>query len=64
MRPILLTGGTVITMDPRLGDWEQADVLIGGSVIVGVGPGLLTAADDDNMNVIDCAGYRFERREP
>ncbi|MCW2881077.1 MAG: amidohydrolase [Sphaerisporangium sp.] len=55
-RPILLTGGTVITMDPRLGDWERADVLIGGSVIVGVGPGLLTAAVDDNMIVIDCAG--------
>jgi hypothetical protein len=56
MRPTLLTGGTVITMDPRLGDWEQADVLIGGSMIVGVGPGLLTAAGDDNMIVIDCAG--------
>ncbi|MFF1545012.1 hypothetical protein [Streptomyces sp. NPDC058291] len=39
-----------------MGDWQEADVLIGGSVIVGIGPGLLTAAGDDNMIVIDCAG--------
>jgi hypothetical protein len=55
-RPLLLTGGTVITMNSLLGDWEEADVLIGGSVIVGVGPGLLSAAADDDMIVIDCAG--------
>jgi hypothetical protein len=55
-RPLLLTGGAVISMNPLLGDWEQADLLIGGDVIVGVGPGLLTAAGDDNMIVIDCAG--------
>ena len=55
-RPLLLAGGTVISMDPSMGDWAQADVLIGGSVIVGVGPGLLTAAGDDNMIVIDCEG--------
>ncbi|MEV7728858.1 Atu4866 domain-containing protein [Streptomyces sp. NPDC087917] len=30
--------------------------LTGGTVIVGIGPGLLSAADDDNMIVIDCAG--------
>lgn len=55
-RPLLLTGGTVISMNRLLGDWERADVLLGGSVIVGVGPGLLTAAGDDNMIVIDCSG--------
>ncbi|WP_247197678.1 Atu4866 domain-containing protein [Streptomyces sp. GESEQ-35] len=55
-RPLLLTGGTVITGNPLMGDWQEADVLIGGSLIVGVGPGLLTAAGDDNMIVIDCAG--------
>ncbi|AVT32941.1 amidohydrolase [Plantactinospora sp. BC1] len=55
-RPLLLTGGTVITGDPLLGDWQEADVLIGGTVIVGIGPGLLTAAGDDNMIVIDCVG--------
>ncbi|GCE00665.1 hypothetical protein [Embleya hyalina] len=55
-RPLLPTGGAVITGDPLLGDWQSADVLIGGTVIVGIGPGLLTAAGDDNMIVIDCAG--------
>lgn len=55
-RPLLLTGGTVITDNPLTGDWQQADVLIGADVIVGVGPGLLTAAEDDGMIVLDCAG--------
>ncbi|MDX3319743.1 hypothetical protein PV415_22825 [Streptomyces sp. ME03-5684b] len=40
-RPLLLTGGTVITSNPLLGDWQNADVLIGGTVVVGIGPGLL-----------------------
>ncbi|GAA3708215.1 hypothetical protein GCM10022224_087170 [Nonomuraea antimicrobica] len=56
VRPLLLTGGTVISMNTMLGDWERADVLIGGPAIVGVGPGLLTAAEDDGMIIIDCAG--------
>ncbi len=55
-QPLLLSGGTVLTRNPLMGDWEQADVLLGGSLIVGVGPGLLSAAADDNMLVIDCAG--------
>ncbi|MEU8241142.1 Atu4866 domain-containing protein [Actinoplanes missouriensis] len=63
-RPLLLTGGTVITGNPLMGDWERADVLIGGSVIVGVGPGLLTAAGDDNMIVIDCAGTVVQPAAP
>ncbi|MGM1065115.1 Atu4866 domain-containing protein [Saccharothrix sp. Mg75] len=55
-RPLLLTGGAVVTANPLLGDWERADVLIGGDRIVGVGPGLLTAAEDDGMIVVDCTG--------
>ncbi|MGY1855502.1 Atu4866 domain-containing protein [Modestobacter sp. SYSU DS0290] len=55
-RPVLLAGGTVVSQDPGMGDWAQADVLIGGSVIVGVGPGLLSAAGDDGMLVVDCTG--------
>ncbi len=46
----------MITGNPLLGDWQEADVLIGGTVIVGIGPGLLTAAGDDDMIVVDCAG--------
>lgn len=55
-RPVLLTGGCVLSFDPLMGDWAKADVLIGGSVIVGVGPGLLTAAGDDDMIVVQCDG--------
>ena len=55
-RPLLLSGGTVVTGNPRLGSWERADVLVGGDVVVGVGPGLLTAAGDDDMLVLDCTG--------
>ncbi|WP_459644511.1 Atu4866 domain-containing protein [Kineococcus sp. NUM-3379] len=55
-RPLLLSGGTVVTGNPRLGSWERADVLVGGTVVVGVGPGLLTAAGDDDMLVLDCTG--------
>jgi len=55
-QPILLSGGVVVSMNSMMGDWEQADVLLGGPVIVGVGPGLHTAAADDGMLVIDCTG--------
>lgn len=56
-QPILLAGAVVISRNPYMGDWERADVLLGGGRIVGVGPGLLTAAGDDNMLVVDCSGY-------
>ncbi len=55
-QPILLSGGVVISRNSYMGDWEQADVLLGGGHVVGVGPGLLTAASDDNMLVVDCSG--------
>jgi len=55
-RPLLLTGGAVVTMNPVIGDWKAADVLLFGSIIVGVGPGLLKAAQDDKSIVIDCRG--------
>jgi cytosine/adenosine deaminase-related metal-dependent hydrolase len=48
---LLLKGGTVLTLDPSLGDFETADVLIEGSRIASVGTDL--AAD---ASVIDCAG--------
>ncbi len=55
-QPILLSGGVVISRNPYMGDWKQADVLLGGGRVVGVGPGLLSAASDDNMLVVDCSG--------
>ena len=37
---ILLRGGIVLSLDPAVGDFEQADVLIEGKKIVAVGPNL------------------------
>jgi hypothetical protein len=56
VRPILLAHGCVLTRDMTLGDWATGDVLLGGSLIVGVGPGLNSAAEDDGMIVVDCSG--------
>jgi cytosine/adenosine deaminase-related metal-dependent hydrolase len=50
-RPVLLRGGVVLTMDPDLGDFEQADVLLDGARIAAVGPSIQADAD-----VIDAAG--------
>lgn len=55
-RPLLLTGARVVTLDPVVGDFAPGDVLLGGPVVVGVGPGLLTAAGDDGAIVVDCTG--------
>jgi cytosine/adenosine deaminase-related metal-dependent hydrolase len=51
-RRMLLRGGVVLTLDPKVGDFENADVLIDGKSIAQVGPNL-TAADAE---VIDCSG--------
>jgi 5-methylthioadenosine/S-adenosylhomocysteine deaminase len=37
---IIIRNGTVVTMDPFLGDFPRADVLIDGDVIVAIGPDL------------------------
>src|SRR5919108_4513550 len=37
-RRVLIKGGVVLTMDPAIGDFEQADVLIEGSKIAMVRP--------------------------
>ncbi|MDX3899317.1 MAG: Atu4866 domain-containing protein [Sphingobium sp.] len=55
-RPILLSHGCVLTGEPALGDWTDAGVLVSAGLIVGVGPGLDTAAADDGMIVVDCRG--------
>ena len=48
----LLRGGTVLSMDPSVGDLTSGDVLIDDGVIVEVGPGLPAAGAE----VIDCDG--------
>ncbi|WP_294568916.1 hypothetical protein, partial [uncultured Arthrobacter sp.] len=56
MQPILYAGAKVLTLDSVVGDMSSADVLVGGTTVVGVGPGLLTAAEDDGMYVVHCVG--------
>jgi hypothetical protein len=51
-RRILLRGGVVLSLDPKVGDFDNADVLIDGRTIAAVGP-KLSATDAE---VIDCAG--------
>jgi 5-methylthioadenosine/S-adenosylhomocysteine deaminase len=43
-RRILLKGGIVLSMDPKVGDFEKADVLIEGKKIAAVGPNLKAAS--------------------
>ncbi len=47
----LIRGGTVLSMDPAVGDFSAADVLIEGDEIVAVGPGL----EAGDAEVIDAA---------
>ena len=47
---LLLKGGTVLTLDPALGDFETADVLIEGSRVAAVAKDIAPAG-----TVIDCA---------
>src|SRR5437764_1313225 len=51
-RRILLKGGVVLSLDPRVGDFERADVLIDGKSIAQVAPAI-TASDAE---VVDCSG--------
>jgi len=48
---ILLKGGTVLSLDPGVGDFESADVLIEGSKIANVGKEL-----NENAEIIDASG--------
>ena len=51
-RRILLRGAVVLTLDPRLGDFERADVLVDGKTIAQIAP-TISAGDAE---VVDCAG--------
>jgi hypothetical protein len=55
-RPVLFTNARVLTVDPLIGTLHGADVLLVGALLVGVGPGIITAAGDDNAIVVDCTG--------
>ena len=51
-RRILLKGGVVLTLDPRVGDFEKADVLIDGKTIAQVAPNIVAG----DAEVVDCSG--------
>ena len=50
---MLLKGGTVLSLDPKVGDFDTADVLIDGSKIAAVGPNLKDVPS--NAVVIDAS---------
>jgi cytosine/adenosine deaminase-related metal-dependent hydrolase len=50
-RRILLQGGIVLSLDPKVGDFEKADVLIEGKKIAAIGPNL--AAQATSAIVVD-----------
>lgn len=55
--PLLFGNARIVTGDSFIGNFDRADLLLGGSRVVGIGPGLLSAADDDGAVVINCEGY-------
>jgi 5-methylthioadenosine/S-adenosylhomocysteine deaminase len=57
-RRLLLKGGCVLSLDPSVGDFEKADVLIEGSRIVEVRPNITaTATTIDAANTIVMPGF-------
>ena len=51
-RRYLIRGGSVMSLDPQVGDFAQADVLVEGKKILAVGPNLHAGA----AAVIDASG--------
>ena len=51
-RRILLRGGIVLTLDPKLGDFEKADILIDGKTIAEISPNI----SPSGAEIVDCSG--------
>jgi cytosine/adenosine deaminase-related metal-dependent hydrolase len=51
-RPILLRGGVVLSLDPKVGDFATANVLIEGKTITQIGPNVSASGAE----VVDCSG--------
>src|SRR6202521_5846224 len=54
-RRILLHGGVVLSLDPKVGDFEKADVLIEGKTIAAVGPNLAGTGAARSALVVNAA---------
>src|SRR5262245_32160047 len=62
-RRFLLTGGTIISMDPQVGNFAKGDVLIEGKKIVAVGPNLkATGQRIDATDMILIPGFADPHR--
>jgi cytosine/adenosine deaminase-related metal-dependent hydrolase len=65
---ILIRGGTIISMDPNVGDLAKGDVLIEGTKIAGIGPNINASGaqtiDASNMilipGLVDCHRHSWE----
>lgn len=55
-RPLLFTRARIHLFDSLVDDMDSGDILLGPGFIVGTGPGIETAAGDDDAIVIDCTG--------
>lgn len=55
-RRVLLRGGTVISMDPEVGDLTSGDILVEGRMIAAVGADLGHTAGDGQAVVVDATG--------
>ncbi len=55
-QPLLFVGARIHLFDSVVDEMKDADILLGEGFIVGTGPGIVTAAGDDNALVIDCTG--------
>src|SRR6185369_2388793 len=50
----LIKGGTLLTLDPALGDLERADLLVEGEKIAAIGRGLPAPAGTEVIDAADC----------
>jgi cytosine/adenosine deaminase-related metal-dependent hydrolase len=58
-RRLLLKGGTIVSMDPRVGDLAKGDILIEGKKILAIGPNLTATGAEviDASNAILIPGF-------
>jgi cytosine/adenosine deaminase-related metal-dependent hydrolase len=54
-RRVLFKGGTILSVDPAVGNFAAGDILVTGKTIAAVGRDLVAAAQDGNAIVVDAA---------
>ena len=55
-RRVLITGGTIVSMDPQIGDLPEGDILIEGDLVAGVAADLRGQGAAQDAVVIDATG--------